>query len=71
MAALRGAERHSPDVFSGLVEKKPHHVDEFIGDRLIEKELVTAVPCENKEEEENDHTHLHGLQCLVAGAIQE
>ena len=48
-----------------------HHVDNFIADRLIEKELVTAVPCKNKKEEENDHIHLHGLQCLVAGAIQE
>ena len=48
-----------------------HHVDEFIGDRLIEKELITAVPCKNKEEEENNRIHLHGLRHLVAGAIQE
>jgi hypothetical protein len=48
-----------------------HHVDEFIGDRLIEKELVTAVPYENKEEEEEDRIHLHGLRRLVAGAVQE
>lgn len=48
-----------------------HHVDEFIADRLIEKELVTAVPCKNKEEEENDRIHLHGLRRLVAGAVQE
>jgi hypothetical protein len=48
-----------------------HHVDEFIRDRLIEKELITAIPCEDEEEEENDRIMLHGLRRLVAGAIQE
>jgi hypothetical protein len=48
-----------------------HHVDKFIGDRLIEKELITEVPAKNKEEEENDRIHLHGLRRLVAGAVQE
>jgi hypothetical protein len=48
-----------------------HHVDEFIGDRLAEKECITEVPAKDEEEEENDHIHLHGLQCLVAGADQE
>ena len=48
-----------------------HHVDKFIGDRLIEKELITEVPAKDKEEEENDRIHLHGLRRLVAGAVQE
>jgi hypothetical protein len=48
-----------------------HHVDEFIGDRLAEKELITEVPAKDKEEEENDRIHLHGLRRLVAGAVQE
>ena len=47
------------------------HVDEFIRDRLIEKKLITAVPGESIEEEENDRIHLHGLRRLVAGAVQE
>ena len=47
------------------------HINEFIGEHLIEKELITAILCKDKEEEENDHIHLHGLQCLVAGAVQE
>jgi hypothetical protein len=47
------------------------YVNEFIGECLIEKELATAIPCKDEEEEENDHIHLHGLQHLVAGAIQE
>jgi hypothetical protein len=47
------------------------HVDKFIGERLIEKELVAAIPCKDEEEEENDRIHLHGLRRLVAGAVQE
>ena len=47
------------------------HINKFIRDHLIEKELITAVPCKSIEEEENDHIHLHGLRCLVAGAVQE
>ena len=43
----------------------------LIGEHLIEKELVTAIPCKDEEEEENDCIHLHGLQHLVAGAVQE
>jgi hypothetical protein len=48
-----------------------HHVDKFIGDRLVEKELIAEVPAKDKEEEENDRIHLHGLRRLVAGAVQE
>ena len=46
-------------------------VDKFIGERLCEKELVTAIPPRDKEEEEQDGIYLHGLQHLVAGAVQE
>ena len=28
-----------------------HHVDKFIGDLFIQKEMVTEPPCENEEEE--------------------
>ena len=44
------------------------HVDEFIRDHLIEKKLITAVPCKSIEEE-NDRIHLHGLWHLVIGAV--
>jgi len=42
-----------------------HHVDKFIGDLLIQKEMVTEPPCKNEEEE------LHELRRLVAGADRE
>jgi hypothetical protein len=48
-----------------------HHVDKFIEDRLIEKELVAAIPCRDEEEEESNRIALHGLRRLVAGAVQE
>lgn len=47
------------------------YVDKFIGERLFEKGIVAAIPCEDEEEEENDRIHLHGLRRLVAGAVQE
>ena len=37
------------------------YINEFIGECLIEKELVTAILCKDEEEEENDCIHLHGL----------
>ena len=48
-----------------------HYINKFIGEHLIEKEFVTAVPCKNEDEEEQDHIDLHGLWHLVAGAAQE
>jgi hypothetical protein len=48
-----------------------HFVDKFIEDRLIEKEFVDVVPCENEHEEEQDAIDLHRLRRLVAGAAQE
>ena len=47
------------------------YVDKFIGERLIEKEFVTAVPCEDEDEEEQDRILLHRLRRLVAGTVQE
>ena len=46
------------------------HVDKFIAERLLEKDTITAIPCEN-EEEEMDLIFLHGVRRLVAGAVQE
>lgn len=46
-----------------------HHIDKFIEDCLIEKELVAAIPCEDKKEEENNRIALYGLWHLVAGAV--
>jgi hypothetical protein len=48
-----------------------HYIDKFIGECLVEKEFVTAVPCEDEDEEEQDRIDLHGLRRLVAGAAQE
>ena len=47
------------------------HVDKFIGECLQEKEFITGIPCESKEEEEHDSIYLHGIRHLLAGAVQE
>ena len=47
------------------------YVDKFIEEHLEEKEFITAIPCEGKEEEELDAIYLHGIRRLVAGAVQE
>jgi len=47
------------------------YVDKFIEEHLQEKEFITAIPCEGKEEEELDAIYLHGIQHLVARAVQE
>ena len=47
------------------------YVDQFIAERLDEKDIVTVIPCEDEEEEELDRMYLHGLRRLVAGAVQE
>ncbi len=47
-------------------------VNAFIEEILKEKELMTLMQYEDKEEEEEkDCIYLHGVRCLVAGAIQE
>ena len=47
-----------------------HAISKFIAGRVKKKELETMVPCEDYEEEEQ-HTYLHALRRLVAGAAQE
>ena len=47
------------------------YVNQFIAECLDKKDIVTTILCEDKEEEELDCVYLHGLRCLVAGAIQE
>ena len=46
------------------------HINIFIAERLIQRDVVIAIPGVN-EEYELDHIVLHGLRHLVAGAIQE
>lgn len=47
------------------------YVDKFIKERLNEKDLVTAMPCRDKEEAEQDRIYIHAIRRLVAGAVQE
>ena len=37
------------------------YVDEFIAERLLQKDIITAIPGENKEEEELDCICLHRI----------
>src|SRR5258708_12888871 len=46
-------------------------VDRFIEEQLEEKESAIAILCEDNEGEELVHIYIYGVQCLVAGAIQE
>ena len=48
-----------------------YYVDKFTGECLNEKQIVDATPAKDEEEEEEDRIYLHGLQHLVAGAVQE
>ena len=48
-----------------------HYVNKFIEKCIDQKEIIAAILGEDKEEEEQDHIYLYGLQHLVAGAIQE
>ena len=47
------------------------YIDKFIWERIQEKCFVTLMPCEDEEGEEQERNNLHGLQRLVAGAVQE
>jgi hypothetical protein len=48
------------------------YVDKFIAEQIEWKEVLTVIPCRDEEEgEERERICLHGLRCLVAGAIQE
>jgi hypothetical protein len=48
-----------------------YYVDKFIKERLNEKDLVTAMPCRDEEEAEQDRIYIHAIRRLVAGAVQE
>jgi hypothetical protein len=73
------ARQHFEDLKCILSELSPrwwkkdfkYYVDKFIDERLVEKEFVTLIPCEDENEEEQDCIYLHTLRRLVAGAIQE
>ncbi|KAN0128685.1 hypothetical protein V8E53_013504 [Lactarius tabidus] len=49
------------------IEQFQKHVNDFIQEQLAEAEKIMTV----LEKEEEDTIHLHGLQHLIAGAIQE
>jgi hypothetical protein len=50
----------------GWIKQFQKHIDDFIQDRLSEAAALMA-----RLTEEGDSICLHGLRCLVAGAIQE
>ena len=45
------------------------YVDKFIAEEIEWKEVLTVIPCRDKEGEECECICLYGLQHLVAGAI--
>ena len=47
------------------------YMDKFTNEHLYKKEFIVLMPCVSKVDEEEEHKSLHGLQHLVAGAIQE
>jgi len=73
------ARQHFEELKGTLPELSPcwwkrdfkSYVNKFIAEHLYERDIITAIPGEDEEEEENDRIHLHGIQCLVAGAVQE
>jgi len=73
------ARQHFKELKCTLPELSPHwwkkdfksYVDKFIAKHLDEKDIITAIPGEDEEEEELDRIHLHGIRRLVAGAVQE
>jgi len=73
------AWEHFEELKCALPELSPHlwkrdfksYVDKFIAECLGEKDIVTAIPGKDEEGEELDCIHLHGIQRLVAGAVQE
>jgi hypothetical protein len=48
-----------------------NYVDTYIKELLNKKEFVSAIPCKDKDKDEQDRVYLHGLRRLVAGAAQE
>ena len=73
------AQQHFEELKCTLPELSPcwwkqdfkSYIDKFIAKRLDKKDIITAIPGEDEEEEELDCIHLHGIRCLVAGAVQE
>jgi len=73
------AQQHFKELKGTLLKLSPRwwkkdfksYIDEFIAQRLLEKDIITIIPGENEEEEELDHICLHRIQRLVAGAVQE
>ena len=49
------------------IDQFQKHIEDFIQEQLAKAASIMAVP----GIEEEDSTHLYGLQCLVAGTIQE
>jgi hypothetical protein len=50
----------------GWMDQFQKHIEDFIQERLLEAASITAL-----HTEEEDSVPLHGLRCLVAGAVQE
>ncbi len=71
--------QHFKELKDTLLELSPHqwkkdfksYIDEFIAERLLQKDVITVIPGEDEEEEELDRIRLHAIRRLVAGAIQE
>ena len=82
-ASMVEKEEHAQQQFQEMKDSLPelsprwwkkdfkHYIDKFIEECLDMKGFVAAIPCEDEEEEEQDRIYFHGLQCLVAGAVQE
>ena len=51
----------------GWIDQFQKHIKDFIQEQLAKAASIMAV----LGTEEEDFTRLHGLQCLVAGAVQE
>jgi hypothetical protein len=71
--------KHFEELKGTLLKLSPHlwkkdfksYVDEFIAERLLEKDIITVIPGEDEEEEQLDRIRLYGIRRLIAGAIQE
>jgi hypothetical protein len=50
---------------SGWIDQFQMHIEDFIGERLLEAKSISTVPGAE------DSVRLHGLRRLVAGAVQE
>jgi len=63
------AQQHFKELKDTLLELSPcwwkrefkSYVEKFIVECLDKKDIITAIPGKDKEEEKLDHTHLHGI----------